>query len=217
MKKFLLIALVTVTGFGAVERRSLDIKLPTQQVLERQVIASPGASTTTTVLSSVQGPSSAAATSVSSFSGQPDVPRALVVTRGGTTGPGLVACTVTITGTDINSDSISEDVVLASGQSAQEGYKAFKTVTNVAWAASCEQGNYSTTWSVGRTNRLGLKKCMRNAGNFFQATYNDAFEATRPSVRAASSVVSSNTIWLSTVLGGQDVEAFFAQNFLCRP
>ncbi len=217
MKTLLLLGLVTLTGFSAVERRSLDLRLPSQAQMERQIIASPGATTTTTVLSSVAGPTSAAATSVSSFSGQPDVPRALVVTRGGTTAVGMPACAVTVSGTNINGASISETLSLVGAQAAIEGFKAFKTVTSVAWAAGCETGNFSATWSVGRTNRLGLKKCMRNAGHFFQATYADAFQSTRPTVVASASTVEGNTVWLSTALGGQDVEAFFVQNFACSP
>lgn len=203
--------------FAAVERRSLDLKLPSQAILERQLVSAPGASTNNYILTSNAGATSGAAVTVSSFSNQPDVARALSITPGGSTGD-VGSCTITVSGTDIAGNSISETFAFTSNQSAAiYGSKAFKTVTSIAFPASCEDSPYNASWIVGVTNTLGLKKCMRNAGNFGWATYNGAYESTRPTVAANSTTLSSNTIVLNTALAGSDVEAFFVQNFNCNP
>ncbi len=77
---------------------------------------------------------------------QPTYPRRLVVTTGGTTGD-VAACTVTISGTDVNGSPISEDFTITANQDgATNGTKRFKTIDNVNIPA---QDGGSATFSVG--------------------------------------------------------------------
>lgn len=212
----LLLALLTSTLFGAIERRSLDIHLPTQYTIERQTI-SPGLSTTSTILSANAGPTSAAATTISTFLAQPDVPRNLILTPGGTTGD-VEACVVTISGTNIKNQSISETFTFAANAStAVTGSKAFKTVTSVSFPANCESGAFAATWSLGQGYKLGLRNCLANAGSYFHTSYNGIKEVTAATVAASASAVESNTIQLSSMLLGSDVVAYYVQNFACSP
>ncbi len=220
MKNFLLILLTLLLGteiHAAVERRSLDLKLPSQQMVERQLVSAPGGSSTNGILSASAGPTSASAATVSTFAGQPDVPRNLVITPGGTT-TDIESCVITVSGTSYNNTSISEDFTFSANQStAVTGNKAFKTVTSVAFPANCESGGFAATWSIGVGFKLGLKRCMRNAANFLHASYNGVYESTRPTVAASASAVESNTVTLNTTLAGSDVELFYFQNYACSP
>lgn len=216
MKSLLVIALFSLASFGAVERRSLDFRMPTQAMLERQTI-SPGISYTASILSANAGPTSAAATTISSFLAQPDVPRNLILTPGGTTGD-VESCVVTISGTNIKNQSISETFTFAANASTVvTGSKAFKTVTSVSFPANCESGAFAATWSLGVGYKLGLRNCMANAGSFFHAVYNGIKETTAPTVAASASAVESNTIQLNSMLLGSDVIAYYVQNFACSP
>lgn len=213
---FLVLTLLTSVGFGAIERRSLDIKLPTQAVLERQTISA-GVSTTSSILSASAGPTSAAATTISTFLAQPDVPRNLILTPTGTTGD-VESCVVTITGTNVKNSTISETFTFAANAStAVTGSKAFKTVTSVAFPANCESGSFGATWNLGQGYKLGLRNCMANAGSFFHAVYGGVKEVTAPTVAASASAVESNTIQLNSMLLGSDVIAYYVQNFACSP
>jgi hypothetical protein len=208
---------ISVAANAAVERRSLDLKLPTQGLFEQQTISAPGASTNSGILTNHAGPTSAAALTVSTFLGQPDVPRALRIVPGGTTAD-VAGCTVVVNGTDIHNDAISESIVIADNQATvADGVKAFKTVTSLAFPANCEEGGFAATWSMGYINKLGLSRCMADAAHFVQAGYGGAFESTRPTVAANASAVSSNTILLNTALAGSSVQALFIQNFACLP
>src|SRR5690349_8069270 len=73
-------------GMSQVNRLFKDQKLPTQQMIERQVITNPVVATTNYVLTTNAGPTSTVATTITSFTAQPDVPRNLTITPTGTTG-----------------------------------------------------------------------------------------------------------------------------------
>lgn len=220
MKYFwvLVLALTALQAEAAPVRRLYqDAKLPTQQVLEKQTITAPLLGSTTRLLNSVDGPTSAAAATVSSFSAQPDVPRNLVLTPDGTTGD-VEAGTITITGTNIFNATITEDFAVSANQStATTGSKAFKTVTSVAFPANIESGGFAAHWSLGTGSKLGLKRCMANAGDVVQVLLGGAREGTYPTNAANSSAVASNTVSLSSALNGSDVIVYFIQNFGCFP
>lgn len=218
MKTLFLIPLFfALSSHAAVERRSLDLSLPSQQMVERQVITAPGATTAASILSANAGNTTSAAATVSSFLAQPDVPRALVITPGGTT-TAVAPCTIVVNGTSIQNTTILDTFAFTNNQSTPvRGSKAFKTVTSIVFPANCEDGSFDATWSVGYDSKLGLKKCMRNTGNFFHATLNGVLEATRPTIAYGATLVEDNTIVLSSALNGTDVEAFFMQNYRCNP
>lgn len=83
----------------------------------------------------------------------PDVPRALSVTAGGTASA-IQDSVVTVTGTNIEGKVISEAFRFATGSSATvNGGSAFRTVTSVNIDAQLDT---TGTFSVGTTNKLGI-------------------------------------------------------------
>lgn len=221
MRMFLAFALtcLTLVGFNAeaaVRPYYQDIKLPTQKMIEFQAIENPAAASTSNALLNSAGATSAAAATISSFLAQPDVPRNLVLTPTGTT-TDVEACNVVASGTDINSNAITETLAFsANASSATTGNKAFKTITSLAFPANCESGSFGATWSLGYGEKLGVKRCMDKAGHILFSTLNGAKEATAPTMAADASVVSLNTAdYNGAMNGSNDFELFFMQNFRC--
>lgn len=200
----------------AVSRR--DAKFPTQQMVEKQSFDNVLASNASTVKASgYAGPTSAAAVTLSSFDAQPDVPRNLSITPGGTTGD-IESCVIVVSGTDYQSHSISENFVFAADATNKvSGLKAFKTVSSVLWPADCESGSFAATWSIGTESSLGLKRCINNAGDFFFSLLNGAKEATAPTLHpSGDSSVASNTVLFNGSLDGvNDFVLYFMQNYQC--
>ena len=217
MRTALLIFLLISTSAQAQVRAIYrDSKLPTQQMVEKQTITNPAAAGTTQVLSANAGATSAAVATVTTFVAQPDVPRNLVITPGGTTGD-VESCVIVVAGTSIKNRAISENFTfLADASTAQTGSKAFKTITSVTFPANSGSGGFAATWSVGYGEKLGVKECMGGAGHIFFSTLNGAKEATAPTMAVSASAVESNTAdFNGTMNGSNDFELFFIQNFGC--
>lgn len=202
---------------AAVKPYYQDIKLPTQKMVEYQSFPDLAAAASTTVKSAAAGPTSASAASLTSFDAQPSVPRNLTITPSAPDYNKLLGCTITISGTDYNSNSTSEAFVIPAGRStAVVGNKAFRSVTSVAWGASCEASPYNVTYYIGQGEKIGLKRCMDQAGHILFSTVGGAKEGTAPTMAADASVVSSNTAdFNGTMNGSNDFELFFFQNYRC--
>jgi hypothetical protein len=216
----LFLALLAVPSFGGYHRVDQPLAPPSgsQQVYpELQIITAPVATSTTRILNANAGPTSAAAKTVTTFAAQPDVPRNLTVTSGGTT-TDVESCVITATGTDVYGRTITETFTFSADEAATKtGSKAFRTVTSVAWPASCESGGFAATWSVGVGAKLGLNRCLDAAGYVAFATLNGVYETTRPTVAASATTVSSNTVSLNSSLNGTDVGVLYFQNNRCLP
>lgn len=202
----------------SVRRLFQDVKLPTQGVVEQQSFTNLLAASTTRVLSGNAGATSAAAATVTSFAAQPDSPRNLVITPGGTT-TDIEACVITVSGTNIFDKAITEAFTFTPNQNtAVTGAKAFKTVTSVAFPANCESGAFAATWSVGIGEKIGLKRCMAEAGAWIQSSIDGAYEATRATVAADADEVEKNTADFNGAMdGSSDFKAYFIQNYGCFP
>lgn len=188
-----LLTFFSVESFAVPQRLNRDIKLPSQQMVEKQTVTNPAAAGTTQVLSANAGATSAAVATVTSFVAQPDVPRNLVITPGGTTGD-VESCVIVVAGTNINGQSISENFTFAADAStAQTGSKAFKTISSVTFPANCESGGFAATWSIGYGEKIGLNHCMDSAGHILFSTLNGAKEGTAPTMAVSASSVESNT------------------------
>lgn len=217
---FLITALLVAMPLEALavpRRESRDLKLPTQQLVEKKTFTNPAAAGTTDVLNASAGATSAAAATVSTFVAQPDMPRNLVVTPGTST-VDVAACTVQVAGTDINGQSISEYFVFANdASSGVTGTMAFRTVSSVVFPANCEDGSFAATWSIGYGEKLGLNHCMEQAGHILFSTLNGAKEATAPTmaVGATNSVAGVTADFNGTMNGSNDFELFYFQNFEC--
>jgi len=218
---YFLIALMALASgdlFARTEKFSSDIKLPTQQMVEKMTVTDPAAAGTADVLSGSVGPTSAAAATVSTFVAQPDVPRNLVITPGSTTAS-VAACTVTVTGKNYLGATITEAFAfLDNASTATTGTKAFKSVTSVAWAASCEDSPYDASWSIGYGEKIGVSRCMANAGDIFFSTLNGSKEATAPTMVVDVDEVEKNTAdFNGTMNGSNDFVLYFMQNYRCQP
>lgn len=145
-------------------------------------------------------------TTVTSFLAQPDFARKITITPGGTT-TDVAAGNITVTGTNIRGEVITEDVAIAANASAAVvTTKAFKTVTSVVFPI---QDGAAATFDIGVNDALGLDRCM--AGNeVMLATADGVYETTRPTVTFNATDVSKNTIDLNTALDASvDVVAVY--------
>lgn len=199
-----------------IKRQFQDMKFPTQKAIESQSFNNILAASTTYVLLSSAGPTSAATTVVSTFNAQPDVARNLVVTPGATTGD-VEACVVTVSGLNYGSSAMSETFTfLANASTAQVGNKAFKTVSSVSFPANCESGGFAATWNIGLGEKIGLKRCMDNAGDILFSLLNGAKEATAPTMAVSATAMESNTAdFNGTMNGANDFVLYFFQNYGC--
>lgn len=192
-----------------------DIKFPTQQMVEKQTFTNPAVADTVTVGSALAGATSAAAATLTTGLTSPDVPRNLTITPGGVTGD-VESCVVTVTGTNYFGNSMTETFGFAANASTTvTGSLAFKTVTQVSWAADCESGSFGATWYIGIGEKLGLKRCVDSAGHFLFSTLNGAKEATAPTLAVGTSIQGNTSDFNGTMNGANDFELFFFQNFTC--
>ncbi len=216
----LIVFLVVIqSAFGLpLRRENRDLKLVTQQLIEKQTISTPETASTTYVISGTAGNTSAAASVLTTGYTNPDVPRVINITPTGTT-TDLETCTITVAGTNINYGAISEDFAFAANAStATTGTKAFRSITSITFPANCESGSYATTFNIGVTDTLGLKRCMDKTGHGIFSTFDGTYESTRSTFTADVDEVEKNTVDLNSAMDGlKDVEVFFLQNFRCFP
>lgn len=135
-------------------------------------------------------------TTVTTFLAQPDFARQITITPGGTTAS-VPAGDVTITGTNIR-DEVITDVVTFAANATDAGAttKAFKTVTSMVFPI---QDGAGATYDVGVNDALGLDRCM-SANEVLRATMDGAIEATLPTVTFDTNEVEKNTATPNTAL-----------------
>lgn len=214
--KFLITLLTVLTALPVigqsynVQRR--DMKLATQQLMEKQLIAGPILANATRLLED-QASSASAEVVVTSFDAQPDVCRNLEILPGSTTAD-VAAGAIVVEGLDALNQSISESFTFTADQSTKvTGNRAFCSVSRMVIH---EQDGAGATFDLGVGSKLGLNKCMDQAGHLVFATVDGAFETTRPTIAANSTNISLNTAIMDTALdGAKDVELFFLQNYQC--
>lgn len=219
--RFLILFLTTLfctSSWAYVVPTFRDIKPASQAMLEHQLLAAPVVATTNYVKTTYAGPTSAAADVLTSFTAQPDYARFITITPTGTTGD-VESCAVVIAGKNIYGANISDTLTFAADAStAQTSIKAFKTITSITWPASCESGGFAATWIVGVSNALGLKACMKQAGDMAWTVFNGVYEGTRATCAANASDVSKNVCTIASTLdGSKPVDFYFVQNFACHP
>lgn len=132
----------------------------------------------------------------------PDVPRAVTATAGGT-GADVAAIQVTVNGTNAEGVAISEDLpaFTVNTPGTVVGSKAFATVTSVVIPA--HDGTGATT-SIGTSDKVGLGQ--RLARNTVLAAFLDgAKEGTAPTVAVSATALESNTVDLNSALDGSEV------------
>lgn len=211
-------AMFSQNAFAVIKPLYQDIKLPNQVMLEKQAFGALAAASSNNIKSAYAGSTSALAVTLSSFLAQPDVPRNVVITPGGTTGD-IEACVIVVNGTNYFNQSISEDFTFIADQAtAVTGSKAFKSITSVVFPANCESGGFAATWSIGQGEKIGLKRCMDDAGSWAWSSVAGAYESTRATVAANASAIESNTADFNGAMNGSnEFNGYFIQNFRCNP
>lgn len=149
----------------------------------------------------------AAATSpvtVTSGLTDPDVPRNLTVTPGGTTAD-IRDSVVTVNGTNIEGKPISEIFRFADqASSATTGAKAFRTITSVVIG---QQGSALPTFSVGTGNKLGVNHRLFNQNTTVKvytssAVYGALTLQNAPTIVSNEQNLENNTVQPATTPNG---------------
>lgn len=127
----------------------------------------------------------------------PDFPRNVTITGAGSSHSAAGA--VTITGTNIRDEVITEAITLNSNTTVA-GNKAFKTVTKIDTSAATGI-TANDTIEVGTGTKLGLdRKCDSNG--VFLATVAGAADSALPTVAFSSTAIESNTVIPATAANG---------------
>ena len=136
----------------------------------------------------------------------PDVPRNITATAGGT-GANVTAQQVVINGTDIEDQPLTETLpaFTAGSTGTVTGAKAFKTVTEII----CPTIGASTTLAVGLGAKLGLPRRLPGRNTVLAAFLNAVKESTAPTVTADATNISGNTVSLNSALNGTAVTCDF--------
>lgn len=195
-----------------------DLKPASQVMIERQDFGTPIATLATRIVTGTAGATSAAIATLTTFSAQPDVPRNITIIPTGTT-TDVESCVIVVNGTNYFGRAISENFTFAvDANTAQTGNKAFKTITSVVFPANCESGTFAATWNIGVGEKIGLKRCMANAGDWVWSQVAGVYESTRATIANSASAVESNTAdFNGTMNGSSTFLGFFVQNFACLP
>ena len=129
---------------------------------------------------------------------QPDVPRNVVINPDGTV-TDVKACNITITGTDMDDEVITEDFAMSANQAHDTkttGNKAFKTITGISIPA---QDGGNATFLFGYGAKLGLPY-KRASHEIYKSTL--AGSAETITIASSASVLASNTVTCNTALDG---------------
>lgn len=166
-------------------------------------VGSPALGTTTAVHDATATLGSGGPQVISTAITNPDVPRNVTATAGGTA-TDIKAVQVTVTGTNIAGEVISETLPVFTVDTAGTvtGSKAFASVTSYSVPAMDGTG---ATVAIGVGAKLGLPH--RLSQNSVVAAYlNSTKEGTAPTVAVSASAVESNTATLNSALNGTAVE-----------
>ena len=217
MKSFvvLIFTIFSLNAFSIpIKRQFRDMKLATQRLIEYQLISDPAAAGTTDILNANAGIVDTNPVTITTFITNPDVTRVLRLTIGGTAAD-IGSCTAIFNGTDFHGEAISESFsVIANTSGTAQGTKAFKTITSFVLEAACEDSPYGAVWSIGFGEKLGLKRCLDQAGHVVMSTVAGAKEATEPTIGVDASNIEGNTAdFNGTMNGSNDFEIFFFQNY----
>lgn len=116
----------------------------------------------------------------------PKKPRGLSITGGQASETGIV----TITGTNINGDPISEAITL-NGTATVAGTKAFASITSLAIPARVQETTPTVT--IGTTDVMGLPLCLPAAACVYATYHNGTLEETAATVTVDSDEIEKNT------------------------
>jgi len=131
--------------------------------------------------------------SSSGFVAQPDVCRNIIATMNTSTSGSLK-----LTGTNINGETITENLTWSAASGAKSSTKAFKTITRVDGTCTTNTAQFI----LGTGDLLGMRATIGPTNTVFMAALGGVREATAPSVTVSSTDVSLCTIDTATAPGG---------------
>ncbi|MGX7745689.1 hypothetical protein [Rhodopseudomonas parapalustris] len=173
------------------------------RVFLARLFSSPAASSTTGVHAAIT--STASQQVVTTGISNPDVPRNITATAGGTA-TDIKAIQVIVEGTNYNDEVITETLPAFTVDTAGtvQGNKAFKTVTKITLPP--HDGTGATT-AIGFGEKLGLPyKLPHNTVQM--ACLNNVREGTAPTVTTSATAIESNTVDLNSNLNGNQVDIY---------
>lgn len=181
-------------GFGIPDLGSRYNELVQGGPARRQFWNAPVATNTTYVHAAVTD--TGVAVEVTTGITNPDVPRALSATAGGTAGD-IKAIQVTVHGTNIEDNEISESLPAFTVDTAGtvQGSVAFKTVTQIDIPA--HDGTGATT-AVGVNDKFGFDRILARGNTVILGTVDRVYETTRPTVVTDVDEIEKNTIDFNT-------------------
>jgi hypothetical protein len=207
---FLVIALVSFNSIAATQVMGRNIRLPSQEVLNKLEVT-PLTADTDAIL---DGRALAAtAATVTTFLAQPDVARNLTVTTGGTTAD-VAAGNVVISGLGADGQAISETFALTANLNGTvTGNKAFLVVNSISVPVG--DSPFGATIDVGFGTKIGLPKCLDGAGFFIKGLVDGAV-LTGETLAANATALENNTVIPDPAPNGARKFTFlFVQNFRC--
>ena len=136
----------------------------------------------------------------------PPYARNITATAGGT-GTDIKAIQVTIVGTDIDNQPLTEvlPAFTLDTPGTVQGSKAFKTVTSITIPAHDGLG---ATTAIGFGNKIGLPDKLAHNTVLF-AFLSTVKEATAPTVAFDEGVLPGNTVLLNSALNGTPVDIYY--------
>ena len=181
-------------GTATVKVQSLDAAETTDTDQIKAAAVNEFNSTTHFVLTS-SGASS------SGFIAQPDVCRNIIATMNTSTSGSLK-----LTGTNINGETITENLTWAAESGAKSSTKAFETIPRVDGTCTTNTAQFI----LGTGGLLGMRATIGPTNTVFMAALGGTREATAPSVTVSSTDVSLCTIDTSTAPGGAVTKFWYA-------
>lgn len=152
---------------------------------------------------------STAATTITTFLAQPPYARSItVISSDGTSAHVKNNSTCTITGTNIDSQAISEVLTFDENQeTAEETTKAFKTITRIVFSAMDGAAKFDVGWG----DKIGVPFKLGDAADrpIIEVTFGGVIEGTAPTITADADELEKNLIDLDSALDGSEVCIYY--------
>lgn len=165
--------------------------------------ASPASASASNILA-LTGLTASAQPGITAGITQPDFPRIARIVAAKTGGTPVTG-NVTVHGTDVNGNTISDTIAL-NDTTAVNGIKAFKTITSIDLPVHINATGDQV--SVGGGAALGLQDTLQR-NTVFAAFVNNAQEATAPTVTTHATDVSQNVVVTNTATAGHQVTILY--------
>lgn len=203
----------TANALGPWNRFMQDAKFPSQAMLDHYIWANPVLGSSTVFVNAGVA-SNGSASNFTSFRGQPDFPRNVTITPGGTTVSIVASGTAVVSGLNIFGKAISENFAISANQSTiSTGSKAFASVSSVTFPQTLGLG---ATVFIGVGTKFGISRCVDFAGDYVFSMFGGVYDSTRGTMAANATAVESNTFQPnSSVDGAHNVDLFYIENFRC--